>query len=147
MSTYVLVHGAWHGAWCWKYVTPLLENEGHKVVAPDLPGHGEDKTPIADITLEAYGFGIYAVCVRDVELGPAETFIGYCGFIPEQIEEAGPELAYAVGKSMWGKGLVTEALIACLDWIFTELKISRVHAVTNNENKASLRVMEKVGKA
>jgi ribosomal-protein-alanine N-acetyltransferase len=78
-------------------------------------------------------------------LGPAETFIGYCGFIPEQIEGAGPELAYAVGKSMWGKGLVTEALIACLDWIFTRLKISRVHAVTDNENKASLRVMEKAG--
>jgi len=92
-----------------------------------------------------HGFGIYAVCVRDVELGPAETFIGYCGFTPEQIEGAGPELAYAVGKSMWGKGLVTEAIIVCLDWIFTGLKISRVHAVTDNENKASLRVMEKVG--
>ena len=54
MSTYVLVHGAWHGAWCWKKVIPLLEKEGHKVVALDLPGHGEDKTPIADITLQAY---------------------------------------------------------------------------------------------
>ena len=29
------------------------------------------------------------------------------------------EIAYAMGKSMWGKGLVTEALIACLDWIFS----------------------------
>ena len=54
MSTYVLIHGAWHGAWCWKKVIPLIENEGHKVVAPDLPGHGEDKRPIAEITLQAY---------------------------------------------------------------------------------------------
>ena len=54
MSTYVLIHGAWHGGWCWKYIIPLLENEGHKVVTPDLPGHGEDKTPIGDITLQAY---------------------------------------------------------------------------------------------
>jgi len=54
MSTYVLIHGAWHGAWCWKKVIPFLEKEGHKVVAPDLPGHGEDKRPIADITLQAY---------------------------------------------------------------------------------------------
>jgi len=54
MSTYVLIHGAWHGAWCWKNVIPLIENEGHKVVAPDLPGHGEDKRPIAEITLQAY---------------------------------------------------------------------------------------------
>lgn len=54
MSTYVLIHGAWHGGWCWKNVIPLLEKEGHKVIAPDLPGHGEDKTPIAEITLKAY---------------------------------------------------------------------------------------------
>ena len=54
MGTYVLIHGAWHGAWCWKKVIPLLEKEGHKVVAPDLPGHGKDKRPIADITLQAY---------------------------------------------------------------------------------------------
>jgi pimeloyl-ACP methyl ester carboxylesterase len=54
MRTYVLIHGAWHGAWCWKKVIPLLEKEGHKVVAPDLPGHGKDKRPIADITLQAY---------------------------------------------------------------------------------------------
>jgi pimeloyl-ACP methyl ester carboxylesterase len=54
MRTYVLIHGAWHGAWCWKKVIPLLEKEGHRVVAPDLPGHGKDKRPIADITLQAY---------------------------------------------------------------------------------------------
>lgn len=54
MHTYVLIHGAWHGAWCWKKVIPLIEKEGHKVVAPDLPGHGKDKRPIADITLQAY---------------------------------------------------------------------------------------------
>ena len=54
MGTYVLIHGAWHGAWCWKKVIPLVEKEGHKVLAPDLPGHGKDKRPIADITLQAY---------------------------------------------------------------------------------------------
>ena len=54
MSTYVLIHGAWHGGWCWKKVIPLLEKEGHTVVAPDLPGHGEDKKPIAEISLQAY---------------------------------------------------------------------------------------------
>jgi len=54
MSTYVLIHGAWHGAWCWKNVIPLIEKEGHKVIAPDLPGHGENKRPIAEITLQAY---------------------------------------------------------------------------------------------
>ena len=54
MSTYVLIHGAWHGAWCWDKVVPLLEREGHVVEAIDLPGHGGDKTPIQDVSLQAY---------------------------------------------------------------------------------------------
>lgn len=54
MSTYVLIHGAWHGSWCWEKVVPLLRKAGHQVEAPDLPGHGQDKTPIREITLAAY---------------------------------------------------------------------------------------------
>lgn len=37
MTTFALVHGAWHGAWCWELLTPLLQQEGHDVVAMDLP--------------------------------------------------------------------------------------------------------------
>ncbi len=53
-NTYILVHGAWHGVWAWKYVTPLLEAQGHKVLAIDLPGHGADKTPIVNVGLSDY---------------------------------------------------------------------------------------------
>jgi pimeloyl-ACP methyl ester carboxylesterase len=54
MSTYVLVHGAWHGGWVWDKVAGLLRDQGHAVHAPDLPGHGADRTPIAQVTLKAY---------------------------------------------------------------------------------------------
>jgi pimeloyl-ACP methyl ester carboxylesterase len=54
MSTLVLIHGGWHGAWCWDKVTPFLERDGHEVVALDLPGHGEDRTPAAEVTLQGY---------------------------------------------------------------------------------------------
>ncbi len=91
------------------------------------------------------GFGIWAVCIGDVEFGAKGKFIGYCGFLPEQIEGAGPEIAYAMGKSYWGKGFVSEALTACVDWIFKKPKITRLYAVTDNENTASQRVMEKLG--
>src|SRR3979490_624380 len=40
-STYVLVHGAWHGGWCWKKVVPALRAAGHEVYAPTLTGLGE----------------------------------------------------------------------------------------------------------
>jgi pimeloyl-ACP methyl ester carboxylesterase len=51
MAAFVLIHGAWHGAWCWQRVIPLLQAKGHKVIAPDLPGLGEDKTDPASVTL------------------------------------------------------------------------------------------------
>src|SRR5229473_7808425 len=40
-KTFVLVHGAWHGGWCWRRVSDLLENKGHKVFAPTMTGLGE----------------------------------------------------------------------------------------------------------
>ncbi len=40
-GTFVLVHPAWHGAWCWKKVTPLLRAQGHEVHTPTLTGLGE----------------------------------------------------------------------------------------------------------
>jgi pimeloyl-ACP methyl ester carboxylesterase len=41
MATYVLVHGAWHGGWCWRQLTPLLRAAGHEDYAPTLTGLGE----------------------------------------------------------------------------------------------------------
>ena len=37
MTLFALVHGAWHGAWCWSKVVPLIEERGHAAVAMDLP--------------------------------------------------------------------------------------------------------------
>ncbi|MGZ4354980.1 MAG: alpha/beta fold hydrolase [Gaiellaceae bacterium] len=54
MGSFVLVHGAWHGGWCWEKVTPLLETAGHHVDVIDLPGHGDNPAAVADMTLEAY---------------------------------------------------------------------------------------------
>jgi pimeloyl-ACP methyl ester carboxylesterase len=38
---FVLVHGAWHGGWCWRRVSDILERQGHKVFSPTLTGVGE----------------------------------------------------------------------------------------------------------
>lgn len=43
MATFILIHGAWHGGWCWERLAPLLTAEGHQVLAPDLPGMGVDR--------------------------------------------------------------------------------------------------------
>jgi pimeloyl-ACP methyl ester carboxylesterase len=48
-ATAVLVHGAWHGAWCFDRVLPLLAEAGVPAVAIDLPGHGADTGPLTDL--------------------------------------------------------------------------------------------------
>jgi pimeloyl-ACP methyl ester carboxylesterase len=53
MARFVLVHGAFAGAWAWGPLTKGLEAAGHSVETLDLPGSGEDHTPVADVTLEA----------------------------------------------------------------------------------------------
>ncbi|MGE0384333.1 MAG: alpha/beta fold hydrolase [Gammaproteobacteria bacterium] len=51
MATFVLIHGGWHGGWCWREVVPLIERAGHRAIAPDLPGMGEDRTALAGLSL------------------------------------------------------------------------------------------------
>jgi pimeloyl-ACP methyl ester carboxylesterase len=49
--TFVLVHGAWHGGWCWSETVALLAEQGYPAIAIDLPGHGfKAKLPAAYIS-------------------------------------------------------------------------------------------------
>jgi pimeloyl-ACP methyl ester carboxylesterase len=52
--TFVLVAGAWHGAWCWQKVVPLLEAQGHRVLTPELPATGADTSDPSKVTLESW---------------------------------------------------------------------------------------------
>lgn len=55
MTTFVLVHGAWHGAWCWDLLRPHLEQKGARAVAVDLPTHdvAAHYTDLVDIVVGA----------------------------------------------------------------------------------------------
>ena len=53
-DTFVLVHGAWHGAWCWAAVKRQLQILGDQAFAVDLPGHGASNINRAGATLDAY---------------------------------------------------------------------------------------------
>jgi pimeloyl-ACP methyl ester carboxylesterase len=57
MAKLVLVHGAWHGPWCWKHVTPLLTKAGHEVVAPDLRPEARSMAEWVAVVLDAVGQG------------------------------------------------------------------------------------------
>jgi pimeloyl-ACP methyl ester carboxylesterase len=53
-DTFVLIHGAWHGAWCWRAVMSELERRGHRALALDLPGHCDNQRDHALVNLTAY---------------------------------------------------------------------------------------------
>jgi pimeloyl-ACP methyl ester carboxylesterase len=62
MATFVLVHGAFGGGWCWRWLTPALRAAGYEVVTPTLTGLGERShlaTP--DVALETHIEDVLAV--------------------------------------------------------------------------------------
>jgi pimeloyl-ACP methyl ester carboxylesterase len=67
MARFVLVAGAWHGAWCWEFVVPLLEKMGHRAVAAELPGMGSDNTPLGGLSLTAWARAVADVVEADLE--------------------------------------------------------------------------------
>jgi len=122
MSTYVLIHGSWHGAWCWYKIIPLLEQAGHTAIALDLPGHGRDWTPARDITMQSY---VDSICkILDAQSEPV-ILVGHSrgGIVISQTAERRPEkiktlvylAAYLIpnGEAMLPTALSdTESLIA-----------------------------------
>jgi pimeloyl-ACP methyl ester carboxylesterase len=67
MATFLLIHGAWHGAWCWHKIVPLLEAAGARVLAPDLPSMGDDLTPPGAITLDTWARFVADLAAREPE--------------------------------------------------------------------------------
>ncbi|WP_270728088.1 alpha/beta fold hydrolase [Shimia sp. Alg240-R146] len=65
MSDILLVHGSCHGAWCWRDLIPALADLGHSARAIDLPSHGADPTPIADVTLDTCGQAVADALGKD----------------------------------------------------------------------------------
>jgi pimeloyl-ACP methyl ester carboxylesterase len=62
----VLVHGAWHGAWCWAGLQAALDRRGIASLAVDLPGHGASLLPHSDL----YGHADHVAAVVARHPGP-----------------------------------------------------------------------------
>jgi pimeloyl-ACP methyl ester carboxylesterase len=88
--TFILIHGGWHGAWCWDRVVRLLRSAGHTVIAPDLPSMGDDRTDPATVTLAGWTDFVVDLVLRQPE---RVLLVGHsrAGAIISQVAEAIPE--------------------------------------------------------
>lgn len=86
-----------------------------------------------------YGYGRWATFLKD-----GMQFVGWSGlaYLPEFDEI---DLGYRFLPEYWGLGIATEASRAILKYGFKNLELNRIIAIALKENKASIRVMEKVG--
>jgi pimeloyl-ACP methyl ester carboxylesterase len=67
MATFVLIHGGCCGGTDWEHVQRSLEKRGHVVCAPDLPGMGDDPTPLREVSLERWGRFVADLIARQTE--------------------------------------------------------------------------------
>jgi pimeloyl-ACP methyl ester carboxylesterase len=117
-ATIVLVHGAWHGAWCWARVVPALADRGVEVVAIDLPGHGSDPDTLADL----YGDAARVVETLDALTGPA-VLVGhsYGGAV---VTEAGDHPM--VRRVVFLAALVLDAGESCMEAAVNEAETAGI---------------------
>jgi len=122
-KTFVLVHGAWHGGWCWRRVADRLEAQGHRAFTPTLTGLGERahllspavklETHVADVVNliryealndvvlvgHSYAGFVVSQVAEEVE-GSLAAFVFLDAFVPED----GDSMA-SIGTEMTRKGI------------------------------------------
>ncbi len=91
MASFILIHGSWHGGWCFDAVKALLEAEGHEVIAPDLPGMGGDAAALRAVTLAGWAEFAADLC-RNAAQQPV-VLAGHSrgGIVVSQAAEQAPE--------------------------------------------------------
>jgi pimeloyl-ACP methyl ester carboxylesterase len=84
MASYILIHGAWHASWCWGGVGELLSGQGHQVIAPDLPGHGDNVKLHSEVKFQDYIDCILG-CVRRCHEPPVVVGHSFAGMFLSQL--------------------------------------------------------------
>jgi pimeloyl-ACP methyl ester carboxylesterase len=98
MSNFVLVHGAWHGGWCWQRVVERLKARGHRVYAPTMTGMAERASEMSrDINLDTHVADIVGLIEREDLRDVVLVGHSYGGWvISAAAEKVGPRLASIV---------------------------------------------------
>ena len=97
-KVFVLVHGAWHGGWCWRRVSDILQKQGHKVFTPTMTGLGERSHLMSkDVVLDTHIADIVNVIKWEDLAGICLVAHSYGGWpVSGAIEQIGDRVASVV---------------------------------------------------
>ena len=131
IGTYVLVHGAWHGGWCWAKVARLLRDAGHEVYTPTLTGLGE-RAHLArpEVDLETHIQDV--VAVLEAEELRQVTLVGhsYGGMV---ITGVAARTSGRIGHLVYLDAFVPEAGMSLLDYVGERAAAMREAAAAHGE--------------
>lgn len=98
MANFVLVHGAWHGAWCWQRMTSLLQRDGHRVHAVTLTGLSDRSHLLSPaITLETHIADVVNLIEAEELQGVVLAVHSYAGMIGTAVaDRLGERLSHLV---------------------------------------------------
>src|SRR5579871_4050532 len=90
MANYVLIHGAWHGGWCWYRIVARLRRAARAVVTPDLYALGRDLTPPGKVSLAGWADQIATIVAA---IGKPVILVGHSrgGIILSEVAERLPD--------------------------------------------------------
>jgi pimeloyl-ACP methyl ester carboxylesterase len=131
IGTYVLVHGAWHGGWCWAKVARLLRDAGHEVYTPTLTGLGE-RAHLArpEVDLDTHIQDV--VAMLEAEELRQVTLVGhsYGGMV---ITGVAARTSGRIGHLVYLDAFVPEAGKSLLDYVGPGAAMMRETAVAHGE--------------
>ena len=92
MATFVLVHGGWHGGWCWQKVIPFLEAAGHAVYAPTLTGLAERASELSpEVGLDTHIQDVVSLLMENDLQGVILVGHSYGGMVITGVVDQVPE--------------------------------------------------------
>lgn len=80
-----------------------------------------------------------------IEAKETNEYVGWCGFGYLDYDKSQKEIYFTLKSKYWGQGFATEASMVLIDYIFNELALEKLVAVAKPENRASQRVIAKLG--
>lgn len=135
-KTFVLVHGAWHGGWCWSEVANLLKKQGHQVFTPTQTGLGERSHLISkEITLNTFIDDVANLIVwEDLE----EVILVGHSFGGNTISGVADRLPHKIKKLIYLDAMIIDAGETPLSTLSKEIAENRIQAAQDSSDGLSL---------